>query len=470
MPHKEDLQSFLERINHSAEKLKTLDKATVCTHHDCDGITSGSIVAKALLRQGTKVDTITLKQLYSDDIDYLKKLDSWIVFTDFGSGYLPDLLNALGKNFTVIDHHQKGIGDFEYHINPKQFGLDGDTHISAAGIAYLVSKEMNPKNWDLSALGIVGAIGDMQDSRFQKLEGMNHSILEEGVKDGMLEVKNDLRLYGRMSRPLTQYLMFSTNPVLPDLTANKDHCFSFLNGLGLELQTKEGYWRTYEDLDKSEKKNLVTALIMHLNEHNSPEWKIKELFGEVYTLLKEEEKTPLRDAKEYSTLLNACGRHGKSKIGIQVCMGDREEYYEKALGMLQEHRRQLAQGITLMQEKGLEEFDHFYFFDAKKDIKDSIVGIVAGMLYGSGVVKTDKPIVAFSRHDDGSIKVSARATTELVRKGINLGLGLRETCQALGQKAEGGGHKIAAGCRLDENQKDSFLKKFDEKLGEQLRS
>ncbi|MEK6902558.1 MAG: LAGLIDADG family homing endonuclease, partial [archaeon] len=169
-------------------------------------------------------------------------------------------------------------------------------------------------------------------------------------------------------------------------------------------------------------------------------------------------------------VVHNCGRNGQSTIGFHVCLGDRGDYYARAMGLLQEHRQNLAQGIQLMQSEGLEEYNHFYFFDAESRIKDSIVGIVAGMLYGSGSVKTDKPIVAFSRHEDGSIKVSARATSELVRNGVNLGAALKETCVALGKTAEGGGHRIAAGCRLEREQAKAFLEQFDIKLGEQTLS
>ncbi|MDP2666448.1 MAG: DHH family phosphoesterase [Candidatus Diapherotrites archaeon] len=464
----ERVRAFEERMAGASERLKLLDKAVVCTHHDCDGMTSGGIMTQALRRAGVKVDTITLKQLYSEDIARLAHFKSTIVFTDFGSGYIPLLQKEMPQPFYILDHHQKGEGDFEGHLNPMQFGLDGGTEISAAGIAYWVAKGMDPKNKDLSSIGVVGAVGDMQDARTYGLQGMNAVMLQEGVAQGVLDVKKDLRLYGRISRPLVQYISFCTNPILPSLTANPENSLRFLQSLGIPLQTREGKWRSYEELDPDEKKTLSTALILHLHEHKAPPWKLDELVGEVYTLVKENEKSPLRDAKEFSTVLNACGRNGQSTIGFEVCMGDREDYYARAMGLLQEHRRNLAEGIRLMQEEGLKTHAHFYFFDAEQRIKDTIVGIVAGMLYGSGTVPTDKPIVAFARHTDGSIKVSARATSELVRGGVNLGLALRETCLEIGKSAEGGGHKIAAGCRIEADQAEAFLKAFDTKLGQQM--
>lgn len=463
------VKAFFERIHSAAESIQKLEKAVVVTHHDCDGLTSGSIITHALQRLEIPVHTITLKQLYSEDVDRLKNLHSSIIFTDFGSSYIELLKKELSLPFYVIDHHQKGNGEHEGHLNPMEFGLDGGVEISAAGIAYNVAKAISKKNQDLAAIGVVGAVGDMQDSRSNGLQGLNAQMVLEGIEAGVLNVKTDLRLYGRISRPLAQYLSFSTSPILPDLTANKDNCIKFLQELGISMQDGDGNWRSYEDLRMEEKRTLTTGLLMHLNEYNTPQWKLDEMIGEVYTLTREDNRSPLRDAKEFSTVLNACGRNGQSTIGFHVCLGDRMDYYARAMGLLQDHRRNLAEGIQLMQQEGLEEKNHFYFFDAQSRIKDSIVGIVAGMLYGSGSVKTDKPIVAFSRHEDGSIKVSARATSELVRNGINLGLALKETCAALGKTAEGGGHRIAAGCRLETEQAESFLELFDIKLGEQKR-
>ncbi len=187
-------------------------------------------------------------------------------------------------------------------------------------------------------------------------------------------------------------------------------------------------------------------------------------------MLKEFPKSPLRDAKEFATMLNATGRHGESEIGRAVCLGDRSKQYKKALSLLLEHRRQLRNGIELMQSEGVKETGSFYYFDAGDRIQDSIVGIVAGMLYGSGFISPNKPIIALARHEDNSIKVSARGTQDLVRAGLNLGLALKETCAELGEKSEGGGHFIAAGCRIDESELEKFLSLLGKEIKTQLNS
>ncbi|GEM_PF-36620 len=431
-----------------------------------DGLSAGGIMSQVMARENKSFQTLVLKQLYPEHAEQIQKMGSNYFFCDFGSGQLDFLREAFGENFFVLDHHQPKDIAHALHANPLLFGFNGGTEISAAGMAYLFAKAVNPKNADLAALAIVGAMGDMQDSG-GKLIGLNAQIASEGISARVLDRKTDLRLYGRISRPLIPFLMFSTNPVLPELTGNEENCREFLAQIGIPIQNGDAY-RSFEDLTSQERKKLVTELILHLDSHGVPEWKIRELIGEVYTLTRENEKSPLRDAKEFSTVLNAVGRHNRSEIGLAVCQGDRADAYAEALSLLQKHRRELREGIEFMLSKGVEERKWFYFFDAENSISDSIVGIVAGMLYGSGTIGFDKPIIAFSRYENGDIKASGRATKELVRRGLNLGHGFREICAVLGPGNEGGGHAVAAGVKIKLEARNRFLELLDQKIEEQL--
>jgi len=454
-----------EKMQEIASRVRENEDFVVIHHYDADGTSSGAILVQALEREGKKVQKMWIKQLYKETIGEIKGKGKNYVFVDFGSGQLGYLKEEFGENLYVFDHHQKSNVEHPNHFSPFDYGIDGGTEISASGIAYLFAKTLNEKNIDLVPLAIVGAVGDVQDFH-GKLIGLNAEIVKEGKENGFVKVENDLRLYGRVTRPLTSFLMFSSSPVLPDLTANEENCKKFLQELGIELKQGEA-WRTYNDLSEEERKKLTSALIVHLSSHNVPEWKIQELIGEVYSFPKENPKSPLSDAKEYSTLLNACGRHGHADIGVDVCMGDRTEKYLEAMSLMQEHRRQLRQGIEWVIQTGVDEKEQFYYFDSGERIKESIVGIVAGMLYGSGTIEDNKPIIAVAMNEDGSLKISGRATKDLLDKGINLGKAFREICNELGEGNEGGGHAIAAGLKLETKNKKIFFEKLDEKFKEQ---
>ncbi|MFH1545659.1 MAG: DHH family phosphoesterase [archaeon] len=456
-----------EKMREIIEWIKGRNELTVVGHIDADGLCATAVMLKALEREEKKTSFKNLRQLYPKEIKELREKKKFFVFVDFGSGQMDLLKKELREGeFAVIDHHQPIEGEeYSLHLNPFFYGMDGGREVSGAGMSYLLAREMNKENRDLSVMAVVGAIGDMQEG-VEGLSGMNKEILEEAVKEGLVKKEKSLKMFGRVSRPLVQFLLFSTNPILPELTANEENCIKFLKENGIELREGKS-WRSYEDLGEEEKKRLASALIIHLIQNGFSERKANELIGEVYTLVKEELKSPLRDAKEFSTLLNACGRHSMGEIGVKVCLGDRGEYYRKALNLLLEHRKQLREGLELIERNGLAEERGFYYFDAGNAVKEELVGVIAGMLYGSRIELRDKPIIAFAREREGKgLKVSGRATNELAEKGINLGKILREVCGELSEESVGGGHKQAAGAKIKEEEKKEFLRLLNEKIRE----
>ncbi|MCX8158416.1 MAG: DHH family phosphoesterase [Candidatus Diapherotrites archaeon] len=454
-------KDFFAALKEARDFLLEQEKVNIISHYDADGLCAAAILAKTCKRSNIDFNVKIIKQLYKESIEEIKKMEGSFVFADLGSGQI-DLIRNNFSNFLILDHHQTVSKLETSHINPYFFSIDGNIDISGSGLSYLLAKEISIRNKDLSSLAIVGSVGDMQDFS-GRLQGLNRLILSDAVDSKLIEATNDLRLYGRVSRPLVQFLEYSTNPILPGLTANEKACIRFLNKLGIELKNN-GRWRSYSDLTIEEKKTFVSSLIVYLTEKNFPEFRIKELFGEVYTLLNESSNSPLRDAKEFATLCNSCGRHSKADLALAVCMGDREESYSKAISLLTQHRKELREGLKFIKDKGLVEYEKFYFIDAENSVRDSLIGIIVGMLYSSSLLPENKPIIAMAYYEDGSVKVSARATKYLIDKGLNLGRILKEICSEISDATDGGGHKIAAGCKIKKENKELFIKLLNEKL------
>jgi len=456
---------FWKAICRVSEAMAKEEDFLVVSHHDADGVSSCAIMIDLLAYLGKDAEYMILKQLDSTTISKVKeRCRKTTVFTDMGSGQLSLLKKNGIKNFYIVDHHPPE-GEYERQINPHFFGYDGGLEISASGLVYLAAKSLG--NARMAHLAIVGAVGDMQDSD-GKLHSLNRLVAEDGISQGLLKVKQDLRLFGRQSRPLTQMLAYASDPVLPGLTGNETACAAFIESLGIEL--REGKrWRSYVDLEFSERNKLATALYIHLLDSNIPEFVIQGMIGEVYTLLSEEKRTELRDAKEYASLLNACGRQEQPEIAVKVCLGDRGENWRTARGILQMHRKALRDGIELLKSRGVEkDRKNFYHFDSNGTIGENIIGVIAGMAYGAGIIPGDRPILAFAndKDDPKMVKISGRANWNLVRRGLHLGNALREETRKFG--GEGGGHDIAAGGRVPKDRKEEFLAEIDKKIGEQL--
>ncbi len=463
-------QSFLRKCGEVREAVERMREPLVVSHYDADGLASAGVVARALRKMKKKFSCKIFRKLGEEEIKQLKS-EGELIFSDFGASSI-NLLEKLDASLVVIDHHQSAgktcADEFErssaahassldehsakaaasregsvLQANPCLHGFDGGSDISSSGTAFFVFGFP-----ELADTAIVGAVGDMQAHSQSGLSGLNRKIVEIGEEAGVVKASRDLRLFGRNSRPLAPFLSFSTEPFIPGLTGNDDYCKRFVEEAGISLKQEEK-WRNYFDLSEGERKELATALIVHLYSFGGV-FASKELVGEVYSLPKQPAGTELSDAQEFSTLLNACGRNSQPEIGLRVCLGE-EGALEEARKLLQVHRTNLREGIKFAQAK-IEDFNSFHFLDARGTIPDGIIGVVAGMLYAT--ISREKPVIAFSLDAESKIKISTRATNLLVARGVNLGLMLREACNGIGW---GGGHNIAAGATIEPGKANEFL-------------
>ncbi len=476
------MEAFLKRAKEIALKIQEAESIVIVSHIDADGITSGSIASKTLERLGKDFRIDFVKQLDEKKIEELKDENPDLVwFTDLGSGMIHLMY---GLNAVITDHHvpsalapeipkvaRKNLASFfdemerneVLQLNPHLFNRNGAMDKSGAGTTYLVAREIDRRNLDLSPLVIVGAVGDMQDTENLRLVGTNRVILKEAMEHGYVDVLIDGRFFGRETRPIHKMLQYSTDPLLPTLTGDERRCINFLRNIGIPLKRER--WRRWIDLTTEEKRLILSELVKLILKMGYGHEMARRLIGEVYVLRREERGTPLRDAKEFATLLNACGRYNKAFIGYQVCLGDRDEYYKKALAMLNHHRRSLVQGVNFVKEIGIIKRDYLQYFHAGGNINENIVGIVASMLL-TEEGNRELPIIAFANSEDGNIKVSARAPRSLVERGLDFSIIMREASAQVG--GFGGGHNIAAGATIPKGKEEEFLDIVERMIRKQL--
>jgi single-stranded-DNA-specific exonuclease len=449
----------------ASQEIPNNKEIVVASHVDADGLTSAGIICTALERLGVEYDPMFFRQLDMPAIEQIaNRSPDLVIFTDLGSGMVNEICSA-GLRAIIADHHHPGSLDEckpLAHINPHLLGADGATQLSGSGASFLLASALSTENKDLSGLAIVGAVGDLQDLAAGQLVGINREILEIGSKAGILSFCRDLKLFGRQTRPVFKMLEYSQDPYIPGLSGDENACIDFLKEVGIRLGGEK--WRRWIDLNQEEKACMVSSLVRRGLRSGISQAKLERLVGEVYTLLKEAEGTELRDASEYSTLLNATARYGHSEIGLAVCMGDREKALHEARVLLNQHRQNLVNGLKLVSEKGIIPLKNIQYFDAGDAILDTIVGIVAGMSFQ--MANRSMPILAFARTDDGKLKVSARGTQDLVRSGLNLSDAMSSAAKALG--GIGGGHNVAAGATIPLQAKEEFLKIVDYMVGCQI--
>jgi RecJ-like exonuclease len=443
------------------------------SHLDADGVAAAGVISKALYRLDARY-RVRVMQWVDDKIinDILADKPQLVVLTDFGSGYL-QLLNEKvpGIKVAILDHHQitaKVDNPNFAQVNPHEHGIDGATEVSGSGVAYFTARAMNPKNVDLAPVALVGALGDMQDKYDQRsFGGLNELILKDAVQAGLLKVEKDLTFFGRETRPIHRTLATTTNPFIPGISGEEDKALAFLATLNINLKQGDRL-RALSDLNEDEKKRLCSALADYMLSRGL-HVEVSNLIGNNYVLVNEEPNTALRDAREYSVLLNSTGRMDRPSLGIAICMGDRGAALEESNSILEDYRKNINKYLGWVNEKPerMRELANIYVVNGEDYINEKIIGTVSSIIV-AGVANNQKPIIAYAKVEgENSVKISSRTTEAALQKGVNLGDVMRLASETHGGK--GGGHNIAAGAQVPLDQIAAFVETANGLVGRQLK-
>ena len=494
-----ELQLALQEAKEfSLKRLEDLNSIIdIYTHLDADGLVSGAILGKLFYREKIPFRIRVLRQLEKEEIEkiiaHFTEYKNFTVFSDFGSGQYLELeskFNKVNGNdcFLIIDHHlPQGIENKEniskieeikkstspWHVNPYFFSIDGSIEISAAGMCYLFAKCFNEKNIDLSGIALVGAIGDIQNrGKFNTFLGINKVILEDAIKANLIEVINDLNFSS--IKPLNEAIAYASSINLPGLSGNASTTLKFLKRSGVLMEKPDGTIKTLNDLTQEEKQKISSLIVEYctLKLNVNPKNIMDNLIINRFILKNEEEGTELSDLNEFSNILNACGRSNNGALGIAIAMGDRKFAFEKARKQLKEYKKLILKALSWIQENNkIQQGENIQYFFGEDIIPESIIGTIASMLSfeKNSIIDKEKPIIGLARRQDENVyKISARASNDLVKKGVNLSEAIRSALKESGIEALGGGHPPAAGTKIPINSVETFLKNLDEIIKNQL--
>jgi len=421
----------------------------VISHLDADGLSSATIISEAFKRRGNDFALSIVRQLDEKVIKELSLEDyDCFLFVDLGSGFLTLINRYLNdRKVFILDHHipENIEGNF-IHVNPHLAGLDSDS-ISGSGLAYLFSIALDENNKDLAYIAVIGGLGDYINFN----QGLNQMILKDALDSGYLEIKKGLKIFGAQTRHLHKLLQYSTDPYIPGVTGSEEGSINFLNELGINYKDENGDFRKVNDLNQNELKELITGVILRrFGNEDNPE----DVISDIYLLAREDDESYTKDAREYATLLNACGRLRKPSFGIGTLMGN-FTLKSKANELLRNYKAEI---INMMEwfnrnkDKFIKE-EKFMIINAEDKIRDSMIGTLCGMLCSSNIYPRNYVILGMAYTPDDDIKVSMRTN--------NSNIDLREILKKV---ADGGGHSNACGAFIKREQEQEFIKNMREIL------
>jgi single-stranded-DNA-specific exonuclease len=162
--------------------------------------------------------------------------------------------------------------------------------------------------------------------------------------------------------------------------------------------------------------------------------------------------------------LNAAGRLTDMSLGIECLLTDDPVRARQLAERLDELNRERREIETKMREEAFAVLAHLDFDEDdgalpvgvslfNPDWHQGVVGLVASKVKD----KVQRPVIAFARAEDGSLKGSARSVS---------GMHIRDALEAISTRHPGlitkfGGHAMAAGLSLDEARFQEFRTAFD---------
>ena len=170
--------------------------------------------------------------------------------------------------------------------------------------------------------------------------------------------------------------------------------------------------------------------------------------------------------KEYATLLNSCARLGKPAIGIGTVLGNKNAR-EKAIVLIEEYKKMIINGLSWFHDnrksENIFEGNGFTIINAGENIKDTIIGVVGGIISRAGIYNEGTIIISIAKNLEGDLKSSIRVSGLKVNEELNLKDLLTDVTKGL--DAEVGGHKLAAGSLVSINKEREFIDNIKVVLG-----
>ena len=457
-----------DALKHFCEKLRTSveggNEVAIITHLDADGIIAGSIMAMAFRRMGARYSVRAVSDMNSSVVENMKADGrDFYVITDLGGGWASNLRKALDDKWVIIDHHEiteeEILTDDDGQIlNPWKFGIDGGRDVSAGGMAYMVASTLDLKNRDLSAIAVVSAVADTQDQGDKRsFFGLNAEILKTAQSLGLVSVDLDIILTGRETRPPHEALAYTLFHYIDGLTWNREACYLLLKNAGIKLKDNGGRWRVLAEFSQEEKSAIVEAVAKFVGSSDKRVFDIllDDLIGYAYTLAREDKRSLLRDSREFSTMLNACGRIGRAGVGIAVCMGDRNTALSAGEEIMSTYQMTLRNNIsTIFSEKWrLADDGKTTFVNGDGILEEAMLGAVSSLLSRSPSLR-GRLLFVRTLTKDGTYKFSSRKCLDC-KSQANLGVIMRQCSKAL--NGAGGGHSAAAGCSIPSSALEDFI-------------
>lgn len=439
-------------ISEAYDLITNAKRLIIYSHHDSDGIASAAIALFVAKRLGLNYEIRIRSQLTAEDLKGKEGEIYW--FNDMGSSKINEMKNIKG---VITDHHNPALmenlieenGNYIYQFNPHLEGLDGSISQSGSTTTFLFSMNLISEAIAVSHLSVIGSVGDLHDKKFGRLVDVDREVMNLSREAGIIELKKDIRYFGRSSKPISYMLRFGNDPKINSLYDRPEAIYNFLNRMGIQRKTAN----TVRWIDiPSEKRELIINELLNLIEREGGEK--ERLLGEVYELKSEPIESVLKDARDFSSVINATSRKGKPEVGVRLCLFERGETLDEAMKLYSDHTETLRKASRFLDNMDEKVMGIIHYYDFGSNLENNITGTIATRIITHKKIPKESVVIVMANLD-GNKKISGRIPIDLSEK-LDLSLIFREAAEQVG--GSGGGHRNAAGAIIPDGKENEFIK------------
>ncbi len=441
------LESVIENIVDFIEE--DFSPVFIASHYNADGLASAIILAKIFYQKRIPFVLRLINSHYDIEEIYDYPYNRIIIADMSFDSTIKKI--AKKKKLVLIDHHQFD-SNLDYSdlifLNPYLFNYDGNNDASSSTLCYLIAKQIDEFNIDLSIVALAGSIGDKQDvaeNRFFK--GINLDVYNEAEEAGLISKQLGIISYSNLNDNLINTFSLTFEPFIFEIFNNVDATRDFLK----KCEVDEKFFNIkLSEINEKDQIEICKKVAKKLLKEGYSHYYVGRLFGFNYRIF----YNKINNLRQLSLILDLSGRYNYHMEIIKNFLVNRIDLTKLFNNYLNIIKNNLENIIKRKKDK---EYKNFFYIDLNIS-NERIVGNILDLLISSNI--SDKDIFVGSSQSKHGIKLSFRLRNK--EKEINLGEKVREVAKKF--NGLGGGHKEAAGAIIATEYLDDFLSTFDSVL------
>ncbi len=342
VPAIQRLDDFMANAIQIAEKLKEpTDPVTIYYWNGIDAAVAASLLAIYYYHMQSPVHLKKFERI-KDIKEELVETDNDAIIIGITFEEAKKVPKREGQTF-VFTQPAKNSEVLPNVFHTGGFGYFGQ-HTTLAAMMFFVVSPMLDSVKNIVVQPIISAL-----ATHGQLKGLNEMILHDAIEDGQLHLQTGLTLLSLNYMPIVDAIYFSSNPILPSLTGNKNNVERLLTQAGIEIESREGE-RTLEDLSENEMKKLVSAIAVETSANQYLPMSAAPI-GEQYILAFEPEGSILKYAHEFAQVLRDLYNENITHMAIPLLLGERDEVYYSIKAKIIDIRKSAVAGYNYIKAR-----------------------------------------------------------------------------------------------------------------------